>query len=204
MVDQQNNQNNFNSSPTNMADNASRGVGGREQFISQEGGQGVPIKLLLFSLGLFLFVFLVYLGLSMGYGGYLNSQIDDIDSQIDELAFRVSPEEQTELSLFYTRIANVDHLLSNRLLSNRLFDFIENSVHPGIHYSSIQFNSDNGTLEMVGNAESLRSLAEQLLVFEESGNISNILVANIQNLGSIISFEASMNVSRLISANNSQ
>lgn len=199
MVDQQNN---FNSSPTNMAENASRGVGGREQFISQDGGQGVPMKLLLFSTGLFLFVFLIYLGLNMGYGAYLDSQINDIDSQIDELAFRVSPEEQTELSLFYTRIANVDHILNNRLLSNRIFDFLENSVHPGVHYSSIQFNSENGILEMVGNAESLRSLAEQLLVFEESGNISNILVADMQNLGLFIGFEASMNVSRLISTNN--
>ena len=92
----------------------------RREHFSSRNSQGTPMRLLLFSFGLFLFTGLIWAGLNYGYGGFLDKQIEDVDNELRRLTERVSPEEQKELSLFYSRLASLDLILKNRKKSVKI------------------------------------------------------------------------------------
>lgn len=169
----------------------------RREHFSSRSFQGTPVRLLIFSLCLFLFANLIWAGLSYGYGGFLDRQIKDVEGQIRLLTEKIAPEEQRELSLFYTRLASIDSLLKKRKISGKVFDFLEETLHPRIYYTRASYSATNGTVEAAAVAGSLRDVVEQLSILNNEENLSLVMVNNIQRDGQSISFSLSLEFNNL-------
>jgi len=143
-------------------------------------GVGLPWKVFIFSFILFGTVLGSYLGLIFGYKPFLNSRIESVQSQIDELARSVSVEEQSELLRFYSQIVNMKTLLDGHISLNKFFSFLENRANRQVSYDIAFLNSSNRELILEGVAASYPILSEQLQALHQAPEVERYTLSQSQ------------------------
>lgn len=147
-----------------------------EQFVEEPIQVGLPWRLMIFTLVLFLFGIFIFLGLRFGYGVYLDAQIKEIDEKVEELSHEVSEEEQGYLLTFYSQLSNLQKVLSSRAFAQNVFTFLENKTLPLVFYQDVNYQADNFSITLNGVAASMRTSVQQLFVFESMPEVERISI----------------------------
>jgi len=135
---------------------------------------GWPWRLLLFSIIVLGATVASYLGISLGYKPYLNSQIKTLDAKIAGLSQSVGEEQQKNLVTLYSQLNNIKKLLDSHTNASKIFDLLEKNTKPQIYYFSLNLSLAGKNIELDGSAPSFGVLAEQLEVFKQIPEIQKV------------------------------
>lgn len=150
------------------------GINPNELVLSPErAAGGAPWKLFVFSLIFLGAVVGSYAGLIFGYRPYLNSRIEAVQAQIDDLATSVSAEEQADLLRFYSQIVNLKTLLDSHVTFSKFFPFLERRTNSRVSFDVMFVNSATRELVLEGVAENFATLSEELQSLHQAPEIAD-------------------------------
>lgn len=166
--------------------------GGSDQFIAEPVEVGLPWRLMIFTFILLLFAIFIFLGLKFGYQTYLDSQIESVDQQMEELAAQVSQGEKEQFLTFYSQLSNLREVIDRRKFSQNIFSLMENETIPSVYYQSAQYESGALSLTLTGDASSMESFVNQMAVYEDSNQIDKAILEEMSRNGSIVEFTVNL------------
>ncbi len=143
-----------------------------QQVIEQFGRepaetQGWAFGLIFFSGGILFLIVMIYLGMTLGYEPYLQSQISKSQNQISNLNQSISVSDQSNLIHFYSQISNLKSLLQKHVLSSQLFDWLEKNTEANIYYQSFTMTSGY-KVNITGYATTEADINQQVAIFDNS------------------------------------
>jgi len=150
---------------------------------------GTPLKFLTFSFFLFLASVLAYIGLSVGYKTFLNSEISKLEESIDELRFQISVEQQDNLVKFFSQVSNVEDLLGDHVITSNLFPILQDNTHSRVAYSDIDVSVADRKVAIDGVAETFDALVSQLTIYEATPEVERIVLRSADRAGGVIDFK---------------
>lgn len=164
----------------------------KEQF--KPGGlpSGVPWRLFTSTVLLVLLVVLVYTGLNFGYKPYLNSRIQDIDQQLQQLSAAISQEDQDNFIRFYSQLVNFNKILEKHALPSKLFPFLESITNKKVLYTNLDLRVDEKRLSLEGVAASYKVLSEQLAAYDQEPTIESYMLNQSQYSEGVVRFKATL------------
>jgi len=121
-------------------------------------------------------VLLVYVGLAFGYEGYLNSSITSLNSNLDSLSLQVSPTDRQGFISFYSQLTNLQKLLGSHAMSSKIFPIFEGITNQNVAYNSFDLSLSGDTVDINGVAKDYATLANQLYLYKQSPQISNVIL----------------------------
>lgn len=161
---------------------------GSNQFVNQPTSAGLPWRLMIFSLLLFLFSILLYAGLRFGYQPYLNTQVEQTDQQIEGLLSEVSQGEQEQLLIFHSQLINLENVLSEKAFSQNLFTFLEDNTLPLVYYTELEYLYRDYAVDISGRANSVRTFVQQSYLFDNSSEVQRTIVNSLSIEGGQVVF----------------
>lgn len=162
-------------------------------------GSGVTWRLLVFSIVVFLVLVVSYIGLEFGYKTFLNNQIDSIKAQAEQLVSGVQGEEQEAVIDFYSRLANIQSLLTEHVYTSRFLRLLEANTDKGVFFTNADVKVETGEAVMEGSALSYAELARQLEAFKELEGVEDVELAGAQTADNgRVSFEIQFRLDRNI------
>ncbi len=142
---------------------------------------GIAGQLLMLTSLLFFVSLGSYLGLQYGYKPYLDTQIENLDKDINNFAKQISPQEQTKIINFYSQLANLETLLNNHIFTSALLDWFEKNTQVNIYYSNFNFDSIKGDITLSGVAKTIEDLGEQLIIFNQLPEVRKVILSGISS-----------------------
>ncbi len=139
---------------------------------------GWPWRLLLFVTIIFAVLFATYLGMTLGYKPYLNSQIKDFNAKINSLSQSVDEQEQQNLSNLYSQLINAQELLGSHTAVSKIFDFLEANTHKQIYYLTSNISLTEKSINLEGAASDYNILSQQLELFKRAPEIEKVFLDN--------------------------
>jgi hypothetical protein len=146
----------------------------------------------------FCFTAALYLGMTLGYKPYLNSQISGLDQKISQLSQSIDEGQQKKLISFYSQLINIDGLLKTRSETSKFFDFLEKNTSGKVYYESADLSAAEKTVKLEGVAASYSVLAEQMEIFRRAPEIKGISLDNSSVGESGIDFSAKLSLNEKI------
>ncbi len=157
-----------------------------------------PSKILnfFFYLAIFLLIF--------SLAGYfiLNNFLDRTDRELNalktELAEIMTEERsalEDEILKAKSKIDKFSLLISGRLVSQPIFEIIENVTHPQVWFRTFDFNIGQAELALSGETQSFITLWQQILILRDNEQINNVNLDNfLINQEGLISFDLSLSL----------
>jgi hypothetical protein len=139
-------------------------------------------RIFMFSFFVLVVVIAFYIGLNFGFKPYLNSQINKLDSELKQISQSISEGDQNKLMLFYSQAANISNLLKNRKLTTPLFLWLEKNTIPDVGFNKFNLNKIGNQLNLGGIAKSKESALNQILVFQSSPEIKNVVLNSLSSI----------------------
>jgi Tfp pilus assembly protein PilN len=87
---------------------------------------------------------------------------------------------EEEVRDFAGRLSTIGSLLQNHSYTSEIFAFLERVTHPAVQFKDFSFRTEGGALTMNGETQNYTTLGEQIIALEQSPNIRNLAVSNIQ------------------------
>ncbi len=102
--------------------------------------------------------------------------------------------EKTALT-YQAKIEDFSNIFNSRRSVSKVFTFLESNCYPQVWFSSFNFNMENGTVNLSGNAGSFTALDRQLFILKRSSFVKELNLSTISigeggkaNFGLNISF----------------
>ena len=127
---------------------------GNDRFLKEPLSIGWPWKMFVFVGIIFAFSVLSYIGLSFGYKPYLESSIQNIESEFNSLSLQIESKNQKNFVEFYSQVANLKSLLASHVQTSKVLPLLEQSTHPQVSYSAINLLVKDRSLAIDGYAAS--------------------------------------------------
>ncbi len=145
--------------------------------IAESGGAWRLMSFMFFVLAVFL---LSYVGLTLGYGKFLEAQIEEVKGEISSLADLVSKEDQDSFLKFQFQLINLKNLLRNHRVSSKFFTLLEANTNRNVQYRSINLDVADTRITIRGVAPSYAVLAEQLAAYDRMAEVTRYQITNSQ------------------------
>ncbi len=139
---------------------------------AQQGGW--PWRLLLLSGIIFLTTIAIYAGMQFGLSPYLSGQSKSVDQQINKLSGAISADEVNNFSAFYSQLNNIQNLLADHAKSSDVTDFLEKNTLTNVYFKTMSLDWSTRTLKFDGNAPSYSVLSQQMEIFRQAPQISEV------------------------------
>jgi uncharacterized protein YpmB len=136
--------------------------------------------LITFSIGMFILLVVIYLGIIFGYDPYLNSQLSQTDTQMNNLVKSIPGDQQASLLKFYSGLSNVQVLLKNHTAFSPFFTWLEKNTESNVYYTNLSISSQQ-KISLTVNAKSQSDMEQQIAIFEKSPDISNFSISSINS-----------------------
>jgi lipopolysaccharide export LptBFGC system permease protein LptF len=151
-----------------------------EQELKRPGSSssGLPWRLLIFMSIVFCTVAALYLGITLGYEPYLNSQIRELDQEISQLTQSIDEEQQKKLISFYSQLVNINALLAEQAETSKFFAFLEKNTSGSVYYERADLSVTERSAKLDGVASSYSVLAQQVELFRRSSEVEGISLEN--------------------------
>jgi len=149
-----------------------------DKFLNEHLTVGWPWRMFVFTIVVFLVAIFGYLGLAFGYKPYLQNSIADVESKLNGLALQVSSDSQKSFIGFYSQIANLKSLLSEHVITSKVFPLLEDCTQERVAYSAVTLVSEEHALKIEGFAESYKVLAAQLALYEQAPWVEKVILDN--------------------------
>ena len=141
-----------------------------------------------------LIVFLIYGGISI-YIGYLKGNIEDIKNKAEEIQAQRDTEAEKDVVELDFKLARLSSLLDGHIYSYKLFDFIEENIHPKAQLIDFSFEVAESLVSMKGLTTSYVTFAEQVIALKQKDQISDVVISEVDIIKSgQISFGVSFKV----------
>ncbi len=144
--------------------------------IGEKLAVGWPWRLLLLTIIIFAILTAIYFGMIFGYKPYLNSQIKNLDKEIDVLNQAIDESQQKNLTDFYSQVINVKNLLDRHPTPSKVFEFLEKNTSDKIYYISLNLSLDEKDLKLEGSALDYGALAQQLELFNRAPETEKVFL----------------------------
>lgn len=150
---------------------------------------GAPRRFLLVSFILFFASLLLYWGLSLGYGSFLERSIRLLEEERDELTGRLSGEDQASLISFYSQANNLRTLLEGHVFAAEIFPILERNTHPRVAYLALDMSVPDREVVLDGAAASYDDLVAQLAIYEAAPEVERLTLESSNLAGSVVNFK---------------
>jgi Tfp pilus assembly protein PilN len=155
-------------------------------------GGGMPAKLLMFSVSIFIITLVIYLGMVFGYEPYLNAQLNKINNQISITGSQISPTDQTQLINYISQITNLKAIFNNHVISSNLLSYLEKNTDPNVYFNRLSLTVFNNQVQLSGLAKSMDDLIGQLAAWQSSSAITRVDFSQISYTPQGFSFSATL------------
>ncbi len=135
-------------------------------------------KLLSFLIVIFSLVFISYFGLNFGYIPLLEKRISEAKDSLASLAGEISKEDQDRFQGFERELVSIDKLLNSRLISSRIFDFLQFNTNKSIFWKSFDFDVQGAKLNLRGVARDYDVLAYQISLINSLDYVAKYQTTN--------------------------
>ena len=153
---------------------------------------GLPSKLLMFSVSVFIIILVIYLGIIFGYEPYLNAQLDNLNNQISVAGSQISPTDQSQLTSYISQASNVKALLNNHITASALFNYLEKNTDTNVYFSHLSLTVFNNQAQLSGLAQTMNDLVGQLAIWQGSPSITEVDFNQISATSQGFSFSATL------------
>ncbi len=162
------------------------------QFEPEKLSVGWPWRLLSVSFIIFLIILLTYFGLVIGYEPYLNSRIEQKETEINNLAQTVSNEDRDKFIGFYSKLDNLKNILDNHIFSSKIFPQLERITNKKVYYSGVSLKIPTREFEVDGVAENYGVLGEQLESFAQLSEVERYILNQSRIEEGAVRFKATL------------
>jgi hypothetical protein len=143
--------------------------------------KSIPLEKILFYFSL---LFLLFIGGSFFYLAYTGQKADEEKKAIEAtLAKQKTSEEkalETDVLSNRQRLQDFPVLIGSHKKATEFFRSLEAKTHPDVTFNSLHLNPADGTVELAGTAAGFETLAQQLIIFQNSeGFIKNVELSKI-------------------------
>lgn len=137
---------------------------------------GWPWKLFLFSLLTVITALVIYLGLALGYRPFLNGQVEAIDESIRTLSETIPQDQQKNLIIFYSQLANLQVLLKKHTTASKVFVFLEKNTNQSVVYTSMDLRTAERKLSLDGVATGYDVFSQQLEALNNATEVESLVI----------------------------
>jgi len=156
---------------------------------------GLPSKLLMFSVSVFIISLVVYFGMIWGYEPYLNSQLNKINNQLDVLSNQIPQDEQQQLLNFASQTTNLTSLLNQHIFFTNIFNFFQQNTEANVYFNRFNVTTFNNQVQLSGMAKSINDIVSQLSVWQNSPAIQQVNFNQVSLVNGGYSFNATLTMS---------
>ncbi len=139
---------------------------------------GWSTGIIFFSGALLVIVLAVYFAMILFFEPHINTQISNIDSQVQTLSQSISSQDQTNLLTFYSQISNLQSLLAHHVLFSQFLTWLEQNTETNVAYTSFSFSSGN-QISLTATAASEADINQQIAIFQASPEVENVVISNV-------------------------
>lgn len=113
----------------------------------------------------------------VGYGGVLvlqQAERQALDELKDQIALKEQNIENELLNQFYVldqKLGNIRDIFSGYSFATNVFQFVENTTHPDVHFTNFRFERNGLKIDMTGETKSFALLARQISLFEQDPQV---------------------------------
>ncbi|MBU6500336.1 MAG: hypothetical protein KGJ89_00705 [Patescibacteria group bacterium] len=140
-------------------------------------------QLLMFSSTVFIFSLLIYFGLAFGYKSYLNTQVQQLQDQIQAFGQQIPLDQQAKIIQFYSQLANLKKLLDNHTISSRIFSWLSKNTQTNVYWTSFSLDSQGGQVSLSGTAKSVADVGQQLAIFQSLPELTSMETNGVSGSG---------------------
>lgn len=130
-------------------------------------------------------VSLIFLGAAIGGRIFfrisaegLREQKEDALQQIVNLRTPANQELEKRLVNYQTQINAFNNLLSQRYLTSRVLNLMEETIHPEVLYEEFLVNIEEKRIQITASSQSYKAIGEQLLVLNNDSRIKRVDTSN--------------------------
>lgn len=156
-----------------------------EQFAPEIISVGLPWRLLIFSIFIFVAVIFSYFGLKYGYKNYLEDSKTQLDENLEGLSSQVKVEDRNRFVDIYSKVANLKAVLEKHPFGANAFKFLEKKVLPTVYFNDFSLSPVNKSLILKGYASDFDSLSSQMGIFDESSEVIKATLDEVNLQGGI-------------------
>ena len=150
-----------------------------DQFGIDKMSVGWPWRLMFFSVFIFIFSLFIYFGLRFGYNNFLDDNLIVLEENISQLSSEVTEEDQERFINFYSQLVNLKTVLEEHPFGSNVFNFLEKNTVITVSFDQANVSITERTLSLSGQTDSIKTLAQQLAVFEQSPEVERAVLRNI-------------------------
>ena len=121
----------------------------------------------------------MYFGLSLGYEPYIDGQITQLNTQITSLAKSIPADDQARVITFYSEITNIRTALSKHVAFSHFLSWLEANTEGNIYYTSLNLNTSNNQVSLMGLAKTEEDVNQQAAIFEAAPAVKNVAISQI-------------------------
>jgi len=128
---------------------------------------------------LLLFLSVVILIITIGIYFFLSrsqtkakQDLDGLNKNIAELETSERKNLENETLQYKKKIEDFNLVFANHRASSKLFEFLEDLIHPKVQLSRFELNTDQATVKFDGKTDSFVTLGQQLIIFRQNENIT--------------------------------
>lgn len=150
---------------------------------------GWPWKLFLFSLLTIITALVIYLGLAFGYRPFLQSQMEKIDESIRQLSEAIPEDQQKNLIIFYSQLANLQNVLSKHIIVSKIFPFLQKNTNQSVFYNAMDLRVGERKLALEGVAANYDIFSQQLEALNSAPEVVGMVINESTAIGGQVKFK---------------
>ncbi|MDP3881200.1 MAG: hypothetical protein Q8Q32_03420 [bacterium] len=156
---------------------------------NRSSSPGWSWRLFSFSIVIFIIVAVIYMGIKLGYKPFLNSRIDNLDSQLEEFESKISMQDQQSFINFYSQAVYLEEILDKHIFFSPFFDLLERHTHSGVYFSNVDYEFSENKISLTGRADSFEALGQQLARLDALVEVNRVILSESQSIGGGINFQ---------------
>lgn len=149
----------------------------------------LPWRLFWFSLIFTLAIIGSYFFLKNYYLPRLRGRLENISTDIHQLADKMNQKDKQEMIVFWSQVKNLETLLSKRFYTSNIFGLLEGNTLPGVSLEKVDFKHKNGRLSIVGSASDGNVVASQVNVLESLADVKRVVLKSVTSKENRVNFE---------------
>lgn len=87
---------------------------------------------------------------------------------------------EKEILSYSQKIKDLSQIIDEHVVSSEFFTFLEKNSHPKVWFSQFNLDTEAGTVNLIGEAQSFESLGQQLTIFKKEELIKEINLEKIE------------------------
>ncbi len=161
------------------------------------GTSGTPKNLLFGSIILLLVAVALYL-FCAGYAKIAQDQVASLDQEIQSTVASLSKDEVTKVLTLDSQIRQLRMLLPQHIAASRIFDMLEQNTLPKVTFVLMSLDTDTGSLQLSGTAQSLQDVSLQAAAFKQVPEVTDVAIKDIgiTKNASTFSFKLDISIAR--------